>query len=76
MPDAMHRGERCEYLSAHKKTRHEVANPHAGFLNINLVSSPNLRFGDPIFVNPRLPHITDLLVGSEELTTWSAKDNP
>jgi hypothetical protein len=46
-------------LSAHKKTRREEASPHAGFLNINLVSLAELAFSIQ-FRQPSLPHITTI----------------
>ena len=42
-------------LRRNKKPGGEVANPHAGFLNINLVSLADLAVGDPISVSSRLP---------------------
>lgn len=49
--------ERCEKVPAQriKKPGREEANPHAGFLNINLVSLVDLAIGDPISVRSRLP---------------------
>ena len=45
----------CRYEWRNKKPGREEANPHAGFLNINLVSLADLAIGDPISVSSRLP---------------------